>query len=90
MGSQFLTSKKNGNNIWLIKHSRRVVAKRAIGTKKVLYYILFSCDGITVRILDPKGKSVRGRYFRVLLLHNSRNIVNDVRCQYLGMFVFFM
>ncbi|XP_062582211.1 histone-lysine N-methyltransferase SETMAR-like [Saccostrea cucullata] len=57
--------RKVGNKLWLTKHGRRpVVAKRTMSTKKVLYCIFFSCDGLAVQIPVPKGKSVTGRYYR--------------------------
>lgn len=61
--------RKVGNKIWLTKHGRRpVVAKRTMSTKKVLYCIFFSCDGLAVQIPVPKGKSVTGRYYRDVVL----------------------
>ena len=55
--------RKFENNIWLFKHGRRpVVAKRTVGTKKVLNAIFFSCDGISIQVPVPKGKSFTGRY----------------------------
>ena len=61
--------RKVGNKIWLSKHGRRpVVAKRTMSTKKVLYCIFFSCDGLAVQIPVPNGKSVTGRYYRDVVL----------------------
>lgn len=61
--------RKVGNKLWLTKHSRRpVVAKRTMSTKKVLYCIFFSCDGLAVQIPVQKGKSVTGRYYRDVVL----------------------
>ena len=45
------------NKRWLTKHGRRpAVAKRTIGTKKVLYAILFSCDSIAIQAPCQKAK----------------------------------
>ena len=60
----FKPVRKIGNKIWLSKHGRRpAVAKRTMSTKKVLYAIFFSCDGIAIQILVPKSKSATGRYY---------------------------
>ena len=65
----FKPVRKIGNKIWLTKHGRRpVVAKRTMSTKKVLYCIFFSCDGIAVQIPVLKGKSVTGRYNQDVIL----------------------
>lgn len=61
--------RKVGNKIWLTKHGRRpVVAKKTMSTKKVLYAIFFSCDGIAIQVPVPKGKCVTGRYYRDVVL----------------------
>ena len=61
--------RKIGNKIQLTKHSRMpVAAKRTMSTKKVMYCIFYSCDGIAVQIPVFEGKNVTGLYYQDITL----------------------
>ena len=49
--------------MWVTKKGRRHVgAKRIKSTKKAVYAIFFSCDGIAIQVPVTKGKSATRRY----------------------------
>ena len=57
--------RKVGNKIWATKHSKRpIIAKRSLSTKKVLYAIFFSGEGITIKLPVKKGKSITRKYYK--------------------------
>ena len=49
--------RKVSNKIWAIKHSKHpIIAKRSLSTKKVLYAIFFSGEGIAIKVPVKKGQ----------------------------------
>ena len=51
--------RKVSNKIWATKHSKRpIIAKRSLSTKKVLYAIFFSGEGVAIKVPVKKGKSI--------------------------------
>ena len=60
--------RKVSNKIWATKHSKRpIIAKRSLSTKTVLYAIFFSGEGVAIKMPVKKGKSVTGKYYKVVL-----------------------
>ena len=61
--------RKVSNKIWATKHSKRpIIAKRSLSTKKVLYAIFFSGEGVAIKMPVKKGKSVTGKYYKDVVL----------------------
>ena len=61
--------RKVSNKIWVIKHSKRlIIAKRSLRTKKVLYAIFFSGEGVAIKVPVKKGKSITGKYYKDVVL----------------------
>ena len=61
--------RKVSNKIWATKHSKRpIIAKRSLGTKKVLYAIFFSGEGVAIKVPVEKGKSITGKYYKDVVL----------------------
>ena len=59
--------RKVSNKIWATKHSKRpIIAKRSLSTKNVLYAIFFSGEGVAIKVPVKKGKSITGKYYKVL------------------------
>ena len=57
------------NKIWANKHSKRlIIAKRSLSTKKVLYAIFFSGEGVAIKVPVKKGKSITGKYYKDVVL----------------------
>ena len=57
------------NKIWATKHSKRpIIAKRSMSTKKVLYAIFFSGEGVAIKVPVKKGKSITGKYYKDVVL----------------------
>ena len=51
------------------KHSKRpIIAKRSLSTKKVLYAIFFSGEGVAIKVPVKKGKSITGKYYKDVVL----------------------
>ena len=51
--------RKVSNKIWATKQSKRpIIAKRSLSTKKVLYAIFFSGEGVAIKVPVKKGKSI--------------------------------
>ena len=49
--------RKVSNKIWATKHSKRpIIAKRSLSTKKVLYAIFFSGEGVAIKVPVKKGQ----------------------------------
>ena len=60
--------RKVSNKIWATKHSKRpIIAKRSLSTKTVLYAIFFSGEGVAIKVPVKKGKSITGKYYKVVL-----------------------
>ena len=58
--------RKVSNKIWATKHSKRsIIAKRS---KKVLYAIFFSGEGVAIKVPVKKGKSITGKYYKDVVL----------------------
>ena len=61
--------RKVSNKIWATKHSKRpIIAKRSLSTKKVLYAIFFSGEGVAIKVPVKKGKSITGKYYKEVVL----------------------
>ena len=61
--------RKVSNKIWATKHSKRsIIAKRSLSTKKVLYAIFFSGEGVAIKVPAKKGKSITGKFYKDVVL----------------------
>ena len=61
--------RKVSNKIWATKHSKRpIIAKHSLSTKKVLYAIFFSGEGVAIKVPVKKGKSITGKYYKDVVL----------------------
>ena len=61
--------RKVSNKIWATKHSKRpIIAKRSLSTKKVLYAIFFSGEGVAIKVPVKKGKSITGKHYKDVVL----------------------
>ena len=61
--------RKVSNKIWAIKHNKRpIIAKRSLSTKKILYAIFFSGEGVAIKVPVKKGKSITGKYYKDVVL----------------------
>ena len=61
--------RKVSDKIWATKHSKRpITAKRSLSTKKVLYAIFFSGEGVAIKVPVKKGKSITGKYYKDVVL----------------------
>ena len=61
--------RKVSNKIWATKHSKRpIIAKRSLSTKKVLYAIFFSGEGVAIKVPVKKCKSITGKYYKDVVL----------------------
>ena len=61
--------RKVSNKIWATKHSKRPIsAKRSLSTKKVLYAIFFSGEGVAIKVPVKKGKSITVKYYKDVVL----------------------
>ena len=85
--------RKVSNKIWATKHSKRpIIAKRSLSTKKVLYAIFFSGEGVAIKVPVKKGQ----KHHRKVLQRRSteeieKNIIrNDALPLVLNMSAFYM
>ena len=70
--------------IWSTKHSKRpIIAKRSLSTKKVLYSIFFSGEGVAIKVPVKKGKSITGRYYKDVVLKKLKKYYQK-RCPATG------
>ena len=61
--------RKVSNKIWATKHSKRpIIAKHSLSTKKVLYAIFFSGEGVAIKVPVKKGKSITRKYYKDVVL----------------------
>ena len=61
--------RKVSNKIWATKYGKRpIIAKRSLSTKKVLYAIFFSGEGVAIKVPVKKGKSITGKYYKDVVL----------------------
>ena len=76
--------RKVSNKIWATKHSKRaIIAKRSLSTKKVLYAIFFSGEGVAIIVPVKKGKSITGKYYKDVVLKKLK-IFYQKRCPATG------
>ena len=59
--------RKVSNKIWATKHKRPIIAKRSLSTKKVLYAIFFSGEGVAIKSASEKGQ----KHYRKVLQRRS-------------------
>ena len=60
----FTVSNKENNKVWVTKdQSRPTIVKTARNSKKRMFCIFFSVDGVIARIVVPKGKTVTGNLY---------------------------
>ena len=70
--------RKASNKIWATKHSKRqIIAKRSLSTKKVLYAIFFSAEGVAIKVPVKKGKSITGKYYKDVVLKKLKKVVSE-------------
>ena len=61
--------RKVSNKILATKHSKRpIIAKRSLSTKKVLYTIFFSGEGVAIKVPVKTGKSITWKYYKDVVL----------------------
>ena len=84
--------RKVSNKIWATKHSKRpIIAKRSLSTKKVLYAIFFSGEGVAIKVPVKKGKSITGKYYKDVVLKKLKKYYQKRRpATGLNMSVFYM
>ena len=76
--------RKVSNKIWATKHSKRpIIAKRSLSTKKVLYAIFFSGEGVAIKVPVKKGKSITGKYYKDVVLKKLKKYYQK-RCPATG------
>ena len=65
----FTVSSKNDNKVWLSREENRPqVARTAKNSKKRMFCIFFSVDGIIASIVIEKGQTVTGDYYAKIIL----------------------
>ena len=61
--------RKVSNKIWARKHNKRpIIAKHSLSTKKVLYAMFFSGEGVAIKVPVKKSKSIIGKYYKDIAL----------------------
>ena len=66
------------NKIWVTKHSKRpIIAKRSLSAKKVMYAIFFSGEGVAIKVLVEKGKSITGKYYKDVVLKKLKKVLSE-------------
>ena len=76
----FVPVRKVSNKIWATKHSKRpIIAKRSLSTKKVLYAIFFSGEGVAIKVPVKKGKSITGKYYKDVVLKKLKKYYQKQR-----------
>ena len=61
------------NKIWATKHSKRpIIAKRSLSTKKVLYAIFFSGEGVSIKVPVKRAKASPESFVCVEVLRPSQ------------------
>ena len=72
--------RKVSNKIWATKHSKSpIIAKRSLSTKKVLYAIFFSGEGVAIKVPVKKGKSITGKYYKDVVLKKLKKFYQKRR-----------
>ena len=70
--------RKVSNKIWATKHSKRpMIGKRSLSTKKVLYAIFFSGEGVAIKVPVKKGKSITGKYYKDVVLKKLKKVLSE-------------
>src|SRR6185369_3606791 len=65
----FTVSSKEANKVWISKgESRTQITRTAQNSKKQMFCIFFSTEGIVTRIVVPKGQSVNAKYYSNIIL----------------------
>ena len=85
--------RKVSNKIWATKHSKRpIIVKRSLSTKKVLYAIFFSGEGIAIKLPVKKGQKHDQKVLqRRSTVETEKSIIrNDALPLVLNMSVFYM
>ena len=60
----FTVSSKESNKTWVeVGENRPQITRTAQNSKKRMFCIFFSTDGIVARIVVPKGQTVTGKYY---------------------------
>ena len=61
--------RKVSNKIFATNHSKRpIIAKRSLSAKKALYANFFSGDGVAIKLPVKKGKIIKGKYYKDIVL----------------------
>ena len=83
-GSIILSPSERLAMIWATEHSKRpIIAKRSLSTKKVLYAIFFSGEGVAIKVPVKKGKSITGKYYKDVVLKKLKKYYQK-RCPATG------
>ena len=70
--------RKVSNKIWATKHSKHpIIAKRSLSTKKVLYAIFFSGEGVAIKVPVKKGKNITGKYYKDVVLKKLKKVLSE-------------
>ena len=71
---------KVNNKIWATKHSKSpIIAKHSLSAKKVLYAFFFSGEGVAIKVLVKKGKSITGKYYKDVVLKRLKKYYEKQR-----------
>ena len=74
-----------------LNSKRPIIAKRPLSTKKVLYAIFFSGEGVAIKVPVKKGKSITGKYYKDVVLMKLKKYYQKRRpATGLNMSVFYM
>ena len=72
--------RKVSNKIWATKHSKRpIIAKRSLSTKKALYAIFFSGEGVAIKVPLKKDKSITRKYYKDVVLKKLKKFYQKRR-----------
>ncbi|CAJ0846648.1 8580_t:CDS:2, partial [Entrophospora sp. SA101] len=67
----FTVSSKDANKVWLSKgENRPQITRTAQNSKKRMFCIFFSADGVVAIIVVEKGQTVTGNYYANIVLPN--------------------
>ena len=62
---------------------RPIIARRSLSTKKVLYAIFFSGEGVAIKVPVKKGKSITRKYYKDIVLKKLKKYYQK-RCPAIG------
>ena len=75
--------RKVSNKIWATKHSKRpIIAKRSLSTKKVLYAVFFSGEGVAIKVPVKKDKSITGKYYKYSTEETEKVLSETTPCHW--------